>query len=170
MSAIGAAEGAQHKKLAKGKAAVYDPNKEKKLSIFVAKAWPAWQQRYVELVRTHFEKLGVVDTKEVSKGIDKQDMKKAMPFVQTLKRRLDHGEKPEAVLERKLAFDEVSVLKEMAPGIMATVHKLVDVTIVIVDDGAKSGVNATTGEKLANLLHMAASAEPGSPSFGFENV
>lgn len=42
-SNITSAEGAAVKRLSKGKAAHFDPKKEKKITIFLAKEWPAWQ-------------------------------------------------------------------------------------------------------------------------------
>jgi leucyl-tRNA synthetase len=168
-SSIGAAEGAQAKKLAKGKSTSYDPKADKKLTIFVAQNWPAWQAKYIELVRTQLADLKVMDMKVVSKQIDKKDMKKAMPFVQTLKRKLDGGESSEAVLERKLRFDEVQVAKEMMSGLKSTVPKLKVVDVVIVDEGGKTGTSVS-GEKKEGLASQAGSAEPGAPTFEFVNV
>jgi hypothetical protein len=48
-SNITSAEGAQVKRLAKGKAMLFDPKKDKKITIFVAQEWPAWQKRCVLL-------------------------------------------------------------------------------------------------------------------------
>jgi leucyl-tRNA synthetase len=169
-SAIGTAEGTQMKKLAKGKTAQFDPKKDKKLTIFVAQSWPSWQTKYIELVRSQLENLGVVDVKEASKNIEKADMKKAMPFLQTLKRKLDQGESRENIFERKLPFDEISVLKEMAPGLKSSVPKLVDASIILVNEDGKTGKDALSGAKLEGLPPTAASAEPGSPSFDFANV
>jgi leucyl-tRNA synthetase len=97
-------------------------------------------------------------------------MKKAMPFVQSIKRKLDSGEPRKEVLERKLAFDELMVLKEMAPGLKSSIPKLLNVSIVVVGEDGKSGKDAITGEKVEGLAPMAANAEPGSPSFEFTNV
>lgn len=168
-SVISAADGAQQKRLAKGKDLRYDPKQAKRLTIFVAKSWPAWQARYIDLVR---EKLkGVtLDIKEVTKSIDKTDLKKAMPFVQFLKRRLESGEPKDAVLERDLRFDEVKVLGEMIPVLKATVVKLKEVDIVIVEEGAKAGLRVDGERKVEGLPQVAASAEPGSPSFEFSNL
>ncbi|KAF2668860.1 leucyl-tRNA synthetase [Microthyrium microscopicum] len=168
-SSIGSAEGAQAKKLAKGKSTHYDPKADKKLTIYVAQNWPAWQAKYIELVRQQVASLSVMDMKVVSKQIDKQDMKKAMPFVQMLKRKLDTGESSEAVLERKLLFDEVTVAKEMASGLLSTVPKLKIVDVVLVDEGGKTGTSVS-GERKEGLGNLAASAEPGTPSFEFSNV
>lgn len=43
---ITSAEGAAIKRLSKGKAANFDPKKEKKITIFAAQNWPAWQTKY----------------------------------------------------------------------------------------------------------------------------
>jgi leucyl-tRNA synthetase len=149
--------------------ATYDPKSDKKLNIYVAKSWPAWQAKYIEVVREQLEKLGVFDLKDARDKIDKSEMKKAMPFVQTIKKRLDNGESKESVLERKLAFDEVTVLKEMVPGLKSTVPKLKDVQIVLVEDGGKAGVTVD-GKKVEGLGQQAAFAEPGQPSFEFSNI
>jgi leucyl-tRNA synthetase len=42
---ITSAEGNAIKKLSKGKAATFDPKKEKKITIFSAQEWPAWQKK-----------------------------------------------------------------------------------------------------------------------------
>jgi leucyl-tRNA synthetase len=126
----------------------------------VATSWPDWQQKYIDLVQNSLEE-GLngltIDTKKVLPKVDKKDMKKAMPFVQLLKRKLDAGESKEAVFERKLGFQEREVLEEMVPGMKTTVTKLKIVEIVVVD--GQTGLPA-----------QAASAEPGSPSFEFVNV
>lgn len=112
-----------------------------------------------------------LDVKGVTKHIDKTEMKKAMPFVQNLKKRLESAKDKTKVFDRDLGFEEVEVLKEMIPGLRATVMKLKKVDIVLVEDGAKSGVKLLDGkeEKLGELPPLAASAEPGSPSFEFSN-
>jgi leucyl-tRNA synthetase len=160
LNAIGAAEGSQQKRLAKGKSTTYDPKSDKKLTIFVATSGPEWQQKYIDLVRDSLEE-GVagltIDTKKVLPKVDKKDMKKAMPFVQLLKRRIDGGEAADSVFERKLGFEEEYVLGEMVPGLKVTVTKLKVVEIVVVK--GQDGLPAS-----------AAQAEPGSPTFEFVNV
>lgn len=138
-SNITSAEGSQLERLAKGKAVSYAPKQPKKLTIFCAEAFPAWQNRYTTLVRDAFEKMGVVDIKPIISGIKKDDMKKAMPFVQGLKRRLNEGESSTDVFERKLPFLELVVLKEMVPGLKGTVQKCQAVEIVAIEKGGKSG-------------------------------
>ena len=171
---ITAAEGAQQRKLAKGKTASYDPKADKKLSIFVAASFPSWQDRCVELVRQNFSNM-TVDIKAVVGKLDKSETKKAMPFVQGIKRRIEKGEEMNEVLDRQLPFDELSVLKEMVPGLRQTVPKLKTVEIVTVEEGKKDGKvvggnGSEVGSKREELAQSAEAAQPGAPTFNFENV
>ncbi|KAF2205196.1 leucyl-tRNA synthetase [Delitschia confertaspora ATCC 74209] len=170
-SNITSAEGQQVKRLAKGKAALFDPAKDKKITIFAASAYPAWQTKYIDMLRKDYPN---IDIKALSKSIDKAESKKAMPFINNLKRRLDNGESADVVLDRKLAFDELATLRAMVPGLKQTIRHCVQVEIVSVDEGGKTGVvvneDGTQGEKRSELPGTAASAEPGSPSFAYENV
>ena len=176
-SNITSEEGAQQKRLAKGKATAYDPKKEKKLTVFAATKLPAWQERCIELVRESFDKINLsVDVKSVSKKLDKADTKKGMPFVNVLKKRLEGGENAEKVFEMKLGFDELEVLKEMVPGLKQTIPKCAAVELISVEQGGKKGsvVGGTEGAKIgevkASLPQEAEKAVPGSPSFLFENL
>lgn len=117
---------------------------------------------------------GPLDIKAISKSIDKSESKKAMPFINGLKRRLDNGEPQDIVLNRDLAFDQLSTLRAMVPGLKQTIQKCVDVEIISVAEGGKEGFvikeDGSQGEQKTDLPQTAASAEPGSPSFAFENV
>lgn len=97
-----------------------------------------------------------------------------MPFINGLKRRLDNGEPKDAVLNRELAFDELSTLRSMIPGLKQTVQKCVEVEIVSVKEGGKEGQvvreDGSLGESRTELPPAASGAEPGGPSFSFENV
>jgi len=170
-SNITSAEGAAVKRLSKGKAASFDPKKEKKITIFAAQEFPAWQKKYIQMIRDNYPNL---DIKALSKQIDKSESKKAMPFINALKRRLDAGEPADVVLNRELAFNELDTLRSMVPGLKQTVQKCVDVEIVSVADGGKEGFvikeDGSKGEERKELPPQAGSAEPGSPSFAFENV
>ncbi|EMC95239.1 hypothetical protein BAUCODRAFT_123701 [Baudoinia panamericana UAMH 10762] len=174
-SNITSAEGAQLKKIAKGKQASYDPKQGKKLSIYAALKYPAWQDSIIDTVRQHFEDMKL-DIGAVSKAIPKAESKRAMPFVQQLKKSLESGVKPETVFERKLGFDEIEVLKEMVPGLKQTVQKCETVEVVVVEDGGKSGKvvagseSVRTGEERKDLPPVAENAVPGQPTFFFENV
>ncbi|KAK5119381.1 hypothetical protein LTR85_007737 [Meristemomyces frigidus] len=175
-SNITSAEGAQLKKMAKGKQTSYDPKKAKKLSIFAAERYPAWQDGIIDVVRQHFSDMKL-DVSAVSKAIPKAESKRAMPFVQSLKKSLESGvSSPETVFERKLAFDEVTVLREMVPGLKQTVVKCAVVEVVAVQEGGKSGKvvggseGVKEGEVRSGLPLSAENAVPGQPTFFFENV
>lgn len=169
-SNVTSAEAAQQKKKAKGKDISFDPKKPKKLTIFAAKNFPAWQEKYIDLVRESFDvATQTLNDKEFMPKIAKMgEMKKAMPFVQGLKKRLVGGEKPETVFDRKLAFDEIKTLTHMVAGLKkAAGLKVVD--IVEVAEGGKSGV-LVGGGALDTLPQPAEAAVPGVPTFHFENV
>ncbi|KAI0136910.1 hypothetical protein BJ170DRAFT_603701 [Xylariales sp. AK1849] len=171
-SSINSAESATQKKKAKGKETSFDPKKPKRLTIFVTDRFPAWQEKYVDLLRGAWDPNSKTfkDEKELNGKIGKMgEMKKAMPFVQTLKRRLQQGEPTEKVLERKLAFDEIATLKEMVPGLKKAA-KFVDL-VQVEEGGKKSQVVGGDGEgEKGGLPPQAESAVPGLPTFAFENV
>lgn len=144
---------------------------DKKITIFAAQKFPDWQEKYLEEARQAFDGM-TIDTKAVMQKVPKPEIKKAAPFIQNLKKRLDAGENSDAVFNRRLPFSELDILRAMIP--IIPVPKLKNVEIVSVDDGGKTGIvlleNGKEGEKRAELPPMAASAEPGSPTFLFENA
>ena len=130
-------------------------------------------------MREQFDKLNIsIDMKEVSKKIDKADSKKAMPFVQVLKKQLESGMDEKAVFERKLGFDEVEVLREMLPGLLRTLVRCVAVEVIAVAEGGKEGEvigfvgtgDVKVGDKRTELPNSAEGAMPGQPTFFFENI
>lgn len=90
-------------------------------------------------------------------------MKRTMPFVQELQRKLESGGTVEGGLDEELGFDEVGVLKKMVPILKATVTGLREVRIIVVDEqGLDDAVEkAGSGGR---------SAESGSPSLEFVNI
>lgn len=111
-----------------------------------------------------------INDKELNAKVGKLgEMKKAMPFVQGLKKRLIQGkESPETVFNRELGFDEADVLQNM----MGTLRKTTGckiVEVVLVEEGGKTGTTVD-GEKRESLSPLAESAVPGQPSFHFENI
>jgi leucyl-tRNA synthetase len=175
-SNITSAEGAQIKRKSKGKATAFDPKKDKKITIFVAKTWPEWQTQYIDLIRTSYPN---IDNKIISKHItNKADTKKVMAFVNgllsSIKPRIEAGEDLNAILDRKLPFDEFETLRAMVPGLKSTVQKCVDVEIISLEAGGQAGAvvneDGSNGEQKTDLPPQAASAVPGNPSFAFENV
>jgi leucyl-tRNA synthetase len=170
-SNITSAEAAQQKKKAKGKDIGYDLKKPKKLTIFAAAKFPAWQEKYIDLVREAWHpETKIINDKELNGMIAKMgEMKKAMPFVQGLKKRLIGGEKPEMVFNRKLAFDEVKTLENMVPGLKKAAGLAV-VELVQVEEGGKKGHVVGEGKVVEGLPPNAELAVPGVPTFNFENV
>ena len=175
-SAITSAEAAQQKRKEKGKNISFDPKLAKKLTIFYAAHFPAWQDTYLEIVRDSFDGMTFdeknLNTKVQAKG--KAEMKRAMPFVQHLKKRLVGGESPELVFDRKLAFEEGEVLEKMVRGLRRTTGcKVIEVVKVEGEEGERVGlvmVGEGEGEKREGLPAAAGQATPGSPSFHFENI
>ena len=51
------AEGAQLKKKAKGKQSSFDPKKPKRLYIYVATQFPAWQQKYIDALQECYDEV-----------------------------------------------------------------------------------------------------------------
>ena len=160
-SNITSAEAQAAKKMAKGKTAAFDPKKPKRLTVFAATSYPVWQEKYVDLVRSMLDKSSLSDDKTLNAQVAKMgkgpEMKKAMPFVQLLKRRLVAGEKQEAVFERALPFDEIDVLNQMKSGLMRTT-------------GAAEIVVEGVHEGKEGLPVQAENAVPGQPTFLFENI
>jgi leucyl-tRNA synthetase len=160
-SNITSAEAQAAKRMAKGKTSAFDPKKPKRLTIFAASSFPAWQEKYIELVREMFDATTIsIDEKELKGKVSKMgEVKKAMPFVHALKGRLvNQKEDPTTVFDRKLAFDEVDMLENMKQGLKKTTGCR-EVVVVKVEEGNKQ-----------SLPSMAESAMPGNPSFLFENV
>jgi len=124
-------------------------------------------------VRAHFSTLTLtLDDKAVNTAIPNDEKKKAVPFVQGLKRRLMAGERSEVVFERRLAFEEGEVLGMMVMGLRKTTGCRV-IEVVEVEEGGGRGVvrvGEGVGEVRENLAQVAGMAVPGQPSFLFENV
>jgi leucyl-tRNA synthetase len=113
-SSINSAESAQLKKMAKGKQSDFDPKRPKKLTIFITDSFPEWQSKYIDLLKEVWDpatNTQNIDDNALNGRIGKMgEMKKAMPFVQALKKRLKEGEPADVVLARKLVFDEKTTL------------------------------------------------------------
>ncbi|KAM6488588.1 hypothetical protein HDV62DRAFT_32565 [Trichoderma sp. SZMC 28011] len=170
-SNINSAEGQQLKKKAKGKELTFDPKKPKKLTIYMAAKFPAWQAKYIDLLKELWDPATKsVDDKALNGRIAKMgEMKKAMPFVQSLKKRLQAGEPASVVLEQKLAFDEKETLSQMLAGLKRT-SGLSVLDVLVVEEGGKKGVQLEDGKEVEISVPVAENAVPGQPTFFFENV
>jgi leucyl-tRNA synthetase len=141
----------------------------------MANKYPSWQDSIIETVRQNFNNM-TLDVGAISKAIPKAETKRAMPFVQVLKKSLETGIDPTTVFERKLAFDEQQVLTGMVPNLKQTVQKCAVVEVILIEEGGKSGKvvggteGITQGEERKELPVSAEGAVPGQPTFFFENV
>ena len=59
--AVHQAESLQLKKKAKGKQSQFDPRKPKKLWFYVAKEFPAWQQKYIDILQESYDEVSPSD-------------------------------------------------------------------------------------------------------------
>lgn len=171
-SNITSAEAAQLRRKAKGKAAGLDPKQAKRLSIFVAANFPAWQEKYIDLLRAFWDdqekKFDEGKLMAEMKKVAGPELKKAMAFVQTLKKRLLSGEQADVVFQRELAFDELKTLEQLAAG-LKKVAGLKELVIVEVD-GAGNGVTYPEKLEVKDLPQSAEGSVPGVPTFNFENI
>lgn len=171
-SNITSAEAAQLKKKAKGKVVGLDPKQPKRLTVFVAAKFPAWQEKYIDPLRANWnDKERVFDEAKLMTEMKKvagPELKKAMAFVQGLKKRLFSGEQADTVFQRKLAFNELETLEQMAPG-LKKVAGLKELDIVEVD-GAGNGVTYPEKRQVEDLPQVAEGSVPGVPTFNFDNV
>ncbi|WFD18644.1 leucine--tRNA ligase [Malassezia caprae] len=166
------AEIAVTRRKAKGPAAPakYDERKPKEVSIFVADAFPAWQDTCVNAVQKHYDSAtGQVNDVKVREEIAAAGLlkdKKAMPFVMAFKKRIaEFG--PEMAFNRQLPFDETATLKA-ATGYLKKTLNFRDVHIA----SAKEAL--ARADELQGLRgfdkQVVEGAEPGTPSFAFYNV
>ncbi|KAH3661533.1 hypothetical protein OGAPHI_006381 [Ogataea philodendri] len=156
----------------KGKPADLNKDKPCVLTLFISKSFPEWQKNYVELVRKLFEEHKLDDNNAIKSSIDGKDMKKAMPFVSTLKKRLA-TETPESVFNRELSFNEIEVV-ELAKNVIkkaAAICNVVDVKAVPISSDSTSGQDVFTGVTIevpnSKILE---SSVPGQPAISIKNV
>lgn len=166
------AEGANLKKK-KGKNVVaFNPKAASKLTIYIAKNFPEWQESYIDLVRENFADLTL--TADFKQKVGKLgDVKRGMQFVNHLKSRLS-VESAETVFTRKLQFDEVetakSVLALLKRSPTSTLVEEIQLVVIDATDSSK-GVDAVTGEEVAVPATKAIQdAIPGSPSIALVNI
>jgi leucyl-tRNA synthetase len=171
-SNITSAEAAQLRKKAKGKNVGLDPTKPKKLTIFVAAKFPDWQEKYVDILHLVWDgQIMTIDEAKLMaemKKIAGPELKKAMSFVQGLKRRLVSGEESTTVFNRKLAFSEPETLEQMSAGLKRAAN-LAELEIIKID-GEGNGVTFPGKRQVGTLPQVAEASGPGTPTFHFDNV
>lgn len=159
---------------AKGKNAApavkYNEREPKEVSIFVADAFPAWQDVCVSAVQKHYDSAtGKVDDAKVREEVAAAGLlkdKKAMPFVMAFKKRIaDFG--PDMAFNRQLPFDELATL-QAAAGYLKKTLNFRDVHFENAGEALKKA-DELQG-KLGFDKNQVEGAEPGQPSFAFYNV
>lgn len=149
-------------------AAAFDPSKPKAARIYVATEFPEWQVKVMDVVKTAYDpKTGLDEPKMrqalTDAGLNKD--KKAMPFVQVLKKKA--ATVGARAFVNKLPFSELDALKLLVPYIKQQL-KIESVDVVSVADAKKAIESNSEGEGWS--LEKAESSEPGQPSVQFWNV
>lgn len=155
-------------KKAKGKNAApvkYNDRAPKECRMFVAKNFPAWQDKCVSLVQAHYSPdTGAFDDKAIREQLAKDGMlkdKKVMNFIVTFKKRIaDFG--AQTAFNRLLPFDEIATLRAAAGYFKKSMH-FSHIHIYQIED-KDSYKDVDVDDKVLEA------AEPGQPSFAFFNV
>jgi len=159
------------KKINKGKKgkggsdAPFDPKKPKSVRIYVATTFPEWQDACVQAAKdAYVEEADKIDDVKVRELLTERGLikdKRAMPFIQLLKKRMtEFG--AQAAFRRTLPFSEMTILSEILPYLKRTLN-LVDVDVLSVEDARSKEGSGYTGMIID-------SAEPGNPAFEYRNV
>ena len=173
---------AKGKKGAAASEALFDPKKPKAVRIYVATAFPEWQNTCVQIVQESYtkedNKVDDAKVKEllIEKGLIKD--KRAMPFIQAFKvcfqfcvlecllmrdeqkRMAQYG--AETAFRRTLPFSESTVLGELLPYLRKTLG-LTDASVLSVEE-------ALGKEEKGYNKSIIDTSEPGSPAFEYYNV
>lgn len=165
-------EGLALKKKKGGKTDV-DKEKECLLTIYVCSSFPEWQQKYVDVTKKLYEEGKLDDMKLVKEHIDGKDMKRAMPFINELKKQLA-VEKADEVFNRELLFDEIDVVKQAIESIKkapATIN-VSSVQIVAFANGSKTGKDVITEKdvEIPQKIKSIDNAVPGQPAVLIKNI
>ncbi|KAF9463322.1 leucine-tRNA ligase [Collybia nuda] len=150
----------------KGKKTTFDPKLPKSVRIYVATAFPEWQDTCVQIVKEAYaEEADKVDDAKVKELLIERGLikdKRAMPFIQAFKKRMAQFG-AQTAFRRTLPFSESTVLQEILPYLKKSLG-LVDAEILSVDDArAHEGQPGYTKTIID-------SSEPGSPAFEYRNV
>ncbi|PRT55682.1 Leucine--tRNA ligase, cytoplasmic [Wickerhamiella sorbophila] len=168
--AIREAEGQLMKKKKKGTS--FDPKAPSSLTIYIADAFPEWQESYIELVRDALDSADFTDmTGAFKQKVSKLgDPKRGMQFVSLLRISILGGKPAAEVLDRKLSFNEPAVAKEALSVFQksAMASNIVNIQIVSVANGV--GKDVVTGETVeVPSSKPVQDATPGSPGIIIAN-
>ncbi|KAE8390832.1 hypothetical protein BDV23DRAFT_183154 [Aspergillus alliaceus] len=122
---------AAYEKKAKRKSLDFDPKKPSALNIHTASTFPAWQDDSIDILHECFDGDNqLIDNDSLTRQVlALSEATKAMPFVQTLKKRFLSGEQPDSNFERKLVFDEV-LSRGQALSVLKSATGLVRIDII----------------------------------------
>jgi len=144
----------------------YDPKKPKSVRIYVATSFPEWQDICVQAIQDAYnEKDNTVDDAKVREVLTQKGLikdKKAMPFVQAFKKRMQQFG-AQTAFRRALPFNERDVLFEMLPYLKKTLG-LVDAEVYLVDEARQREGESGFTKSIID------SSEPGNPGFEYHNV
>lgn len=144
----------------------FDPKKPKAVRIYVATAFPEWQDLCVSAVKEAYdEATDKVDDAKVKVLLTERGLikdKRAMPFVQAFKKRMSQFG-AQTAFRRTLPFSESQVLREILPYLKKTLS-LADVEVLSVDEARQKEGEAGYSKSIIDT------SEPGSPAFEYRNV
>lgn len=143
------------------------------LAVYVCSSFPQWQAKYVELAKKLYSEGKFDDMKSVKAQIDGKDMKRAMPFINELKKQLS-TEKPEEVFNRELLFNELDVVRQAVESIKKapTVLNVAEVQIIAFNNGSSTGKNIINDSDvdIPPKVKSIENAVPGHPAVLFKNL
>ncbi|PLW40185.1 hypothetical protein PCASD_12297 [Puccinia coronata f. sp. avenae] len=151
----------------------FDPAKPKRVRIFVADKFPAWQGQCIDALAKNLDReTALVDEKALRADLEKLGLfkdKRTMPFIMMMKGKIK-ANGPSA-LERALTFDEMDVLQKAAGYLRRTLnYERVEIESLAAGmDKAqqqlaqelKDGTHDPSGYNLAIIE----TSQPGSPAF-----
>lgn len=165
-------EGLALKKKKGGKVDV-DKDQDCVLYVYVCSSFPEWQQKYVDISKKLYEEGKLDDMKLVKGLIDGKDMKRAMPFINELKKQLA-TEKADEVFNRELLFDEIDVVRQALESIKKapTIIKVAEVKIVSFENGASVGKEVISEQEIEIPAKVKSieNAVPGQPAVLIKNL
>ncbi|WAQ91731.1 hypothetical protein PtA15_15A122 [Puccinia triticina] len=148
----------------------FDPAKPKRVRIFVADQFPAWQGLCVDALKRNLDpETTLIDEKSLRADLEKLGLfkdKRTMPFIMMMKGKIKTNGK--SALERALTFDEMDVLKR-AEGYLRRTLSYDRVEIEWLRDGLsqleKLEKENSGADQLGYNRTIIDASQPGSPAF-----
>ncbi|UZJ56488.1 hypothetical protein CBS101457_005808 [Exobasidium rhododendri] len=160
------------KRKAKGKkvGTGYDEKQPKAVKIFVAKGFPQWQENVIAIIRECVDSNSKIDDGKLKSELAKSGLlkdKKIMPFVQSIKKRVEDLGR-EGAFERSLPFNETDIIQAGAAYLQRTL-RFGELHLESAEDILEKQKNGGEGEEEISTVQLE-NAQPGSPAFSFYNV